>query len=70
MNRNLTILLTYTALFSVAVPWYWQWLGSLSEKIVVGVPLWVAVSILSALGIALHTAWVLREPWPGEEEPS
>lgn len=70
MNRNLTILLTYTALFSVAVPWYWQWFGSVSQKLVGGVPLWVAVSILSALGIALHTARVLREPWPGEEETS
>jgi hypothetical protein len=26
------------------------------------------VSLVGALGIALQTAWVLRRPWPGEEE--
>lgn len=67
MSRNALTLIRYAILFLVAVPWYWHDVPS-AQRLVFGFPLWVAVSLIGALGIALQTAWVLRHPWPGEEE--
>ena len=67
MVRNVITLVTYTLLFLVAIPWYWQYVPS-AERLVLGFPLWVAVSLIGAFGIAVQTALVLRQPWPGEED--
>jgi hypothetical protein len=67
LSRNAQTLISYATLFLVAVPWYWHDHPA-AQRSVFGFPLWVAVSLVGAAGIALQTAWVLRRPWPGEEE--
>ena len=62
--RNLII---YLCLFLVGVPWYWQFIPWQSETSVLGLPLWVLVSILGSACVSIHTALILRNPWPGEE---
>jgi len=67
VGRHVVTLINYAVLVLIAVPWYWKGVSS-AQNLVIGFPLWVVVSLAGALGIALQTAWVLRRPWPGEEE--
>ena len=60
-------LLVYVLLFLVAVPWYWQFIPWASDRLALGIPCWVFVSVLGSACVSVHTALVLRRPWPDEE---
>ncbi len=52
----------YLLLFAVAIPWYWP-VGSVG-RVVMGVPLWVAVTLGSVVLLALWTVFVITRYWP------
>ena len=60
--------LVYLLLYAVAIPWYWPegYVGSL----VLGFPLWVAVTLGTVFLLASWTAWVIHRYWQqaGEED--
>ena len=67
------ILLAYLVLFSVAIPWYWQFLPIADDALVLGMPVWAFGATISSLSISLYSAWLLLRRWPCEEsedEPS
>ena len=55
----------YAVLLLVAVPWYWP---ADDKTRWAGVPAWVVVALLGSVAVSLYTAWLLRRPWPSEEE--
>jgi|TARA_B100000953_G_scaffold276677_1_gene250982 hypothetical protein len=55
----------YAVLLLVAVPWYWP---ADDKTRWAGVPAWVVVSLAGSVVVSLYTAWLLRRPWPSEEE--
>ena len=55
--------LGFALLFIVAVPWYWRG-GSGESPLVLGLPLWVAVSTGVAFLIACLAAWTAFRAWP------
>lgn len=58
-----TIVLIYVVLFTLAIPWY------LPEDFVLfmGLPIWVAVSLIVSFCISVFTAWILLTmKWPDE----
>jgi len=57
--------LIYSLLLCLAIPWYWRFLPS-AMTIVLGVPAWVFSALFFSTVISLYTAWLLRQPWPGE----
>ena len=61
------ILLAYLALFSVAVPWYWQFLPIANDALVLGMPVWAFGATFGSLSISLFSAWILLSRWPCEE---
>ena len=67
MMRPRRILLAYLALFSVAVPWYWQFLPIPQDALVLGMPAWAFGATIGSLAISLFSARVLLRPWPCEE---
>lgn len=60
-------LLVYGLLLLLGVPWYWQFIPWASERLVLGLPCWVVVSVAGSACVSVHTAFILRRPWPGEE---
>jgi len=60
--------LIYAVLFAVAVPWYWKYLTVAPDRLVWGMPIWVASSIAGSAAISLFTAGLLCRPWPQERE--
>ena len=61
------ILLAYLVLFSVAVPWYWQFLPIADDALVLGMPAWAFGATIGSLSISLFSAWILSSRWPCEE---
>jgi len=55
----------YAVLFGIAVPWYWP---AEDARMLVGLPLWVVVSVAGSFGISCFTAWLLVARWPADEE--
>ena len=55
----------YVLLLAAAVPWYWP---ADDETRWGGVPAWVVVALAGSVAISAYTAWLLRRPWPSEEE--
>ena len=65
--------IVYLALYALAIPWYWP--EGYRGPLIGGLPLWVAVTLLSVLLLAAWTAWVIlrywQEPsWRSGQEPS
>ena len=60
-RRRAWIWLVYAALYAVAVPWYWP--KGYRGPLVAGLPLWVFVTLLAVLALALWTARVLSTYW-------
>ncbi len=61
--------LLFTALFAIAIPWYWRRFDG-AEALILGVPRWFAASIAGSLLVSVVTAWALRRPWPEWDAPS
>lgn len=51
----------YLLLYVVAIPWYWP--DGYRGPLVAGFPLWVVVTLGSALLLAGWTAWVIFHYW-------
>ena len=58
--------LSFVALFAIAIPWYWRWLGDLAYHRVVGVPAWFAVAVVASIGISINAAWQLGGSWASD----
>ncbi len=66
MRNPFVISVVYVLLALVAIPWYWRWLPS-ADRIVFGVPLWVASALVGSAIVSCYTGWLLSHPWQGEE---
>ena len=55
----------YAVLLLVAVPWYWP---ADDKTRSAGVPAWDVVAVACSAAVSVYTAWLLRRPWPSEEE--
>lgn len=64
-SHPILICLGYLALFVVAIPWYWP---EGHEKVWMGFPLWVVVTLVASLAISIYTSWLFLKCWPDSEE--
>ncbi len=55
------IWLVYLLLYALAIPWYWP--EGYRGPLILGFPLWVAVSLGAVLLLAAWTVWVIRRYW-------
>ena len=60
------IWVVYALLYAVAIPWYWP--EGYRGPLILGFPLWVAVTLGAILALALWTAWVIFNYWQEEEK--
>jgi len=60
--------LVYLLLYAVTIPWYWP--TGYRGFLVIGFPLWVAVSLVGVVLLAAWTVWVIHRYWreAGEED--
>jgi len=63
--RRWPVWIAYAVLFAVAIPWYWP---AEETTIVVGLPLWAAVSLGTSAIISCFTAWLLIKCWPTDDQ--
>ncbi len=58
----------YLVLYAIAIPWYWP--AGYRGPLVLGLPLWVAVTLGALVALALWTNLVIRRCWidHGENE--
>ena len=59
------IWLVYAVLVAAGIPWYWP---KEDTRLLLGLPAWTAVAIVVSVLISAFTAWLLRRPWPDEDE--
>ena len=64
-RRHPLIWVVYLLLLAAAVPWYWP--TGYRGPLVLGLPLWVAVSLGAVVLMALWTAFVIRRWWREED---
>lgn len=64
-NAHPWIWLVYLALFALAVPWYLP--AITAERYLLGLPLWVTVSLGASVLIALFTVYVIQSFWADDE---
>ena len=57
----------FVLLFVAAVPWYWSD-GAGETPLVLGMPLWVAVSTGVSFLIACLAAWTTFRAWPSDSD--
>ena len=55
------IWLVYLLLYAIAIPWYWP--AHYRGPLVLGFPLWVAVTLGAVLLLAVWTTWVIHRYW-------
>ena len=67
-RRHPWLWLVYLLLYAAAIPWYWP--AGYRGPLILGLPLWVAVSLLAVLLLAGWTGWVISRYWKtvGEED--
>ncbi len=67
-RRHPWLWLVYLLLYAVAVPWYWP--AGYRGPLILGLPLWMVVSLLAVLLLAGWTTWVIFRYWKtvGEED--
>ncbi len=58
--------IVYLLLYALAVPWYWP--AGYRGPLVLGFPLWVAVSLGAVLLLAAWTGFVIHRYWIDAEE--
>lgn len=56
----------YAALYAVAIPWYWP--TGFRGPLLLGLPLWAAVSLLSVVALGVWTVFVISRYWIDLEE--
>jgi len=57
--------LAYAVLFAIAIPWYWP---ADDVRLLLGIPLWAAVSIGASVLISIFTAGLLLRFWPDTDD--
>ena len=57
--------LVYALIYALAIPWYWP--AHYRGPLIGGFPLWVGVTLVSTMCLALWTAWVVFRYWQGDE---
>jgi hypothetical protein len=62
------IWLVYLALYAVAIPWYWP--AGYRGPLLLGFPLWVAVTLTAVATLAAWTVWVIHRYWQVDDEGS
>ena len=60
------IWIVYAALYAVAIPWYWP--ASFRGPLVLGLPLWAAVSLLGVVALGAWTTFVISRYWVDQQE--
>jgi len=55
------IWIVYAALYAIAIPWYWP--AGFRGPLLLGLPLWVAVSLLSVGALGVWTVFVISRYW-------
>ena len=59
--------LGYALLYVIAIPWYWP--DNYRGPLILGLPLWVMVTLVAVFALALWTLLAIARYWkPGEEE--
>ena len=51
----------YLFLYAITIPWYWP--AGYRGPLILGLPLWVAVSLSSVVLLAGWTCWVIFRYW-------
>ena len=64
-RRHPLVWVVYLLLFAVAVPWYWP--TGYRGPLVLGLPLWTAVTLGAVVLMALWTGFVIRRWWREED---
>ena len=57
--------LVYVLLYAVAIPWYWP--ADYRGPLILGLPLWVVVTLLSVIALALWTLFAITRYWKSGE---
>ncbi len=55
----------YAVLAGISIPWYWP---AEDQRMLLGFPLWVVVSVMGSLAVSGFTAWLFVCRWPDDEE--
>ena len=59
--------LVYALLYAVAIPWYWP--ADFRGPLILGLPLWVVVTLVAVFALSLWTLFAITRYWKiGEEE--
>ncbi|SVD16712.1 uncharacterized protein METZ01_LOCUS369566 [marine metagenome] len=53
--------LGYLVLYAIAIPWYWP--VGFRGPLILGLPTWVAVTLMAVVALALWTNLVIRRCW-------
>ena len=64
-NSKPWIWAVYVTLFAAAIPWYLP--QEFGQTIWFGFPMWVSISFLATLSIALFTVFVIHFYWSDQE---
>ena len=56
----------YLLLLAVGVPWYWEWFPETAARLVLGMPVWAAVSLAASAAASFWTVLLLAQKWPEE----
>ena len=62
---SIRVWIVYLILFVIGIPWYWP---SGDERIFLGFPLWVVVTIAVSFVISCYTARLFWNHWPSLDE--
>ena len=60
------IWIVYVVLYTIAIPWYWP--AGFRGPLVLGVPLWAAVSLMGVVALGVWTTFVIFRYWVDREE--
>ena len=60
--------LTIVLLFLVAIPWWWQFVPQLGERVVFGAPVWFLSAVAGSVFTSIVTARFLQLAWDSLEQ--
>jgi hypothetical protein len=60
-RRHPLVWIVYLLLYAVAIPWYWP--TGYRGALILGLPVWAAVSLAAVAVMAVWTAFVIHRWW-------
>ena len=60
--------LTFVLLFTVAIPWWWQFVPQLGERVILGAPVWFLSAVVGSFITSIVTARSLQRAWDWLEQ--